>query len=117
LRLKSRDSENWAFLSPSENGTIRYFRPLRPGSTFTVPQASTLPLQSIYLGARGTELRSPSKRAQRPVKKIASAPVVDDCTREYPAIEVDTSLGGLRVRCALDRIASERGFARSHCVG
>ncbi len=36
--------------------------------------------------------------------------VVDDCTRECPAIEVDTSLGGLRVRRVLDRIASERGL-------
>jgi putative transposase len=35
--------------------------------------------------------------------------VVDDCTRECPAIEVDTSLGGLRVRRVLDRIANERG--------
>jgi putative transposase len=34
--------------------------------------------------------------------------VVDDCTRECPAIEIDTSLGGLRVRRVLDRIASER---------
>src|SRR5207247_11133225 len=30
--------------------------------------------------------------------------------REGPAIEVDTSLGGLRVRRVLDRIASERGL-------
>ena len=36
--------------------------------------------------------------------------VVDDCTRECPAIEVDTSLGGMRVRRVLDRIASERGL-------
>ena len=36
--------------------------------------------------------------------------VVDDCTRECPAIEVDTSLGGFRVRRVLDRIASERGL-------
>ena len=36
--------------------------------------------------------------------------VVDDCTRECPAIEVDTSLGGLRVRRVLDRIATERGL-------
>src|ERR1700757_3506050 len=35
--------------------------------------------------------------------------VVDDCTRECPAIEVDTSLGGWRVRRVLDRIASDRG--------
>jgi len=39
--------------------------------------------------------------------------VVDDCTRECPAIEVDTSLGGWRVRRVLDRIASERGGAGS----
>jgi len=36
--------------------------------------------------------------------------VVDDCTRECPAIEVDSSLGGQRVRRVLDRIASERGL-------
>jgi putative transposase len=36
--------------------------------------------------------------------------VVDDCTRECPTIEVDTSLGGLRVRRVLDRIASQRGL-------
>ena len=36
--------------------------------------------------------------------------LVEDCTRECPAIEVDTSLGGLRVRRVLDRIASERGL-------
>jgi transposase InsO family protein len=36
--------------------------------------------------------------------------MVDDCTRECPAIEVDTSLGGLRVRGVLDRVAAERGL-------
>ena len=36
--------------------------------------------------------------------------IVDDYTRECPAIEIDTSLGGLRVRRVLDRIASERGL-------
>jgi transposase InsO family protein len=35
--------------------------------------------------------------------------IVDDCTRECPVIEVDTWLGGLRVRRVLDRIALERG--------
>jgi hypothetical protein len=35
--------------------------------------------------------------------------IVDNCTRKCPAIEVDTSLGGLRVRRVLDRIASEHG--------
>ena len=36
--------------------------------------------------------------------------MVDDCTRECPTIEVDTSLGGLRVRRVLDRVAAERGL-------
>jgi putative transposase len=36
--------------------------------------------------------------------------MVDDCTRECPSIEVDTSLGGLRVRRVLDRVAAERGL-------
>jgi putative transposase len=43
-------------------------------------------------------------------KVIRMLTLVDDCTRECPAIEVDTSLGGLRVRRVLDRIASERGL-------
>ena len=41
-------------------------------------------------------------------KVIRMLTIVDDCTRECPAIEVDTSLAGLRVRRVLDRIASER---------
>jgi putative transposase len=41
--------------------------------------------------------------------------VVDDCTRECPAIEVDSSLGGLRVRRVLDRIARERGLPEAMC--
>jgi putative transposase len=36
--------------------------------------------------------------------------VVDDYTRECLAVEVDTSLGSLRVRRVLERIASERGL-------
>jgi len=36
--------------------------------------------------------------------------LVDDYTRECPAIEVDTCLGGLRVRRVLDRVAQERGL-------
>jgi len=43
-------------------------------------------------------------------KVIRMLTIVDDCTRECPVIEVDTSLGGLRVRRVLDRIASERGL-------
>ena len=36
--------------------------------------------------------------------------MVDDYTRECPIIEVDTSLGGLRVGRVLDRVAAERGL-------
>src|SRR5262249_19425771 len=43
-------------------------------------------------------------------KVIRMLTVVDDYTRECPVMEVDTSLGGLRVRRVLDRIASERGL-------
>jgi putative transposase len=43
-------------------------------------------------------------------KVIRMLTLVDDCTRECPAIEVDTSLGGLRVRRVLDRVAAERGL-------
>jgi putative transposase len=43
-------------------------------------------------------------------KVIRMLTVVDDYTRECPAIEADTSLGGLRVRRVLDRIAEQRGL-------
>ena len=43
-------------------------------------------------------------------KVIRLLTIVDECTRESPAIEVDTSLGELRVRRVLDRIALERGL-------
>jgi putative transposase len=43
-------------------------------------------------------------------KVIRMLTVVDDCTRECPAIEVDTSLGGLRVCRVLERIGQERGL-------
>jgi putative transposase len=43
-------------------------------------------------------------------KVIRMLTMVDDCTRECPAIEVDTSLGGLRVRRVLDRVVAERGL-------
>ena len=43
-------------------------------------------------------------------KVIRMLTVVDDCTRECPAIEVDTSLGGLRVCRVLERIVQERGL-------
>lgn len=43
-------------------------------------------------------------------KVIRMLTIVDDCTRECPAIEVDSSLGGWRVRRVLDRMAGERGL-------
>jgi putative transposase len=43
-------------------------------------------------------------------KVIRMLTIVDDYTRERPVIEVDTSLGGFRVRRVLDRMASERGL-------
>jgi transposase InsO family protein len=43
-------------------------------------------------------------------KGIRLLTIVDECTRESPAIEVDTSLGEFRVRRVLDRIALERGL-------
>jgi len=49
-------------------------------------------------------------------KVIRMLTLVDDCTRECPAIEVDTSLGGLRVRRVLDRIARERGLPEAIVV-
>jgi putative transposase len=49
-------------------------------------------------------------------KVIRMLTIVDDCTRECPAIEVDTSLGGMRVRRVLDRIASERGLPEAIVV-
>ena len=49
-------------------------------------------------------------------KVIRMLTIVDDCTRECPVIEVDTSLGGLRVRRVLDRIAVERGLPEAIVV-
>jgi putative transposase len=43
-------------------------------------------------------------------KAIRMLTIVDDYTRECPGIEVDTSLGGWRVRRVLDRIAGQRGL-------
>jgi putative transposase len=42
-------------------------------------------------------------------RKIRCLTIVDDFTRECPAIEVDTSLPGLRVIRVLERVAAERG--------
>lgn len=39
--------------------------------------------------------------------------IVDDCTRECPAIEVDFSLPGARVARVLDRLAAARGLPKA----
>jgi putative transposase len=49
-------------------------------------------------------------------KVIRMLTIVDDCTRECPVIEVDRSLGGLRVRRVLDRMAIERGLPKAIVV-
>lgn len=43
-------------------------------------------------------------------RKFRSLTIVDDCSRESPAIEVDTSLPGKRVTRVLDRLAESRGL-------
>lgn len=43
-------------------------------------------------------------------RKFRVLTIVDDFTRESPAIEVDTSLGGRRVCRVLDRLAETRGL-------
>jgi putative transposase len=46
-------------------------------------------------------------------RKFRSFTLVDDVTRECPAIEVDVSLPGARVVTVLDRVAAERGYPLS----
>lgn len=43
-------------------------------------------------------------------RKFRALTIVDDFTRESPAIEVDTSLSGLRVSRVLDQLAQTRGL-------
>jgi putative transposase len=43
-------------------------------------------------------------------RKFRSLTIVDDCSRESPAIEVDTSLPGLRVCRVLERLGETRGL-------
>lgn len=46
-------------------------------------------------------------------RKFRSLTLVDDCTRESPAIEVDVSLPGERVVRVLDRVATQRGYPKA----
>ncbi len=43
-------------------------------------------------------------------RRFRALTIVDDYSRECPAIEVDTSLGGRRVVCVLERLAEARGL-------
>lgn len=43
-------------------------------------------------------------------RKFRALTIVDDYSRESPAIEVDTSLSGLRIARVLDRLAQTRGL-------
>ncbi len=45
-------------------------------------------------------------------RRFRGLAIVDDCTRECPAIEVDTSLTGTRVVDVLERLATTRGLPR-----
>jgi putative transposase len=43
-------------------------------------------------------------------QRFRALAIVDDYSRECPAIEVDTSLGGRRVVCVLERLSEIRGL-------
>ena len=43
-------------------------------------------------------------------RRFRALAIVDDCSRECPAIEVDTSLRGARVVGVLERLAETRGL-------
>lgn len=49
-------------------------------------------------------------------RRLRCLNIVDDCTRECLAIEVDTSITGTRVKAVLERLADTRGLPRSITV-
>lgn len=49
-------------------------------------------------------------------RRLRCLNIVDDCTRECVAIEVDTSMTGTRVKAVLERLADTRGLPRSITV-
>ena len=49
-------------------------------------------------------------------RRLRCLTIVDDCTRECLAIEVDTSITGVRVRAVLQRLAETRGLPASITV-
>ena len=49
-------------------------------------------------------------------RRLRCLTIVDDCTRECLAIEVDTSITGTRVKIVMERLADTRGLPRSITV-
>jgi putative transposase len=49
-------------------------------------------------------------------RRLRCLNIVDDCTRECVAIEVDTSITGSRVKAVMERLADTRGLPRSITV-
>jgi putative transposase len=49
-------------------------------------------------------------------KRFRCLAIVDDCTRECVAIEVDSSITGTRVQAVLDRLSETRGLPKSITV-
>jgi putative transposase len=49
-------------------------------------------------------------------RRLRCLAIVDDCTRECVALEVDTSITGTRVKAVLERLAETRGLPRSITV-
>ena len=49
-------------------------------------------------------------------RRLRCLNIVDDCTRECVAIEVDTSITGTRVKAVLERLADTRGLPKSITV-
>jgi putative transposase len=49
-------------------------------------------------------------------RRLRCLTIVDDCTRECVAIEVDTSITGTRVKAVMERLADTRGLPRSITV-
>ncbi|HET9216650.1 MAG TPA: IS3 family transposase [Terriglobia bacterium] len=49
-------------------------------------------------------------------RRLRCLNIVDDCTRECVAIEVDTSITGTRVKAVLERLADARGLPKSITV-
>ena len=84
--------------------TLLYTFPTPPGGPRFAPING--PLCEHTQAAQGRVRASDALDTGKVIRLLT---IVDECTRESPAIAVDTSLGKFRVRRVLDRIALERG--------